>query len=73
MNGRERSESAGKLVGVKGAARYLGVSVKTFRDRIMPHTPTLLVSAPSAERQRRLFSVDALDEAIKNLQQQTAA
>lgn len=72
MNANARDNGGSKLLGVRAAAKYLGISVKTFRDRIMPHTPTLIVSAPSAERQRRLFSVEAIDETVRRLQRAAA-
>ncbi len=69
----DRSDDGGsRLLGVRAASKYLGISVKTFRDRIMPHTPALIVSEPSAERQRRLFSVEAIDETVRKLQRPAA-
>lgn len=59
--------SGSRLLGVRSAARHLGVSVKTFRDRIMPHVPALVVSEPTARRQRRMFTEDAIDETIREL------
>lgn len=61
-----------RLLGVSAAAKHLGVSVKTFRDRIMPHVPVVNISAPGAERQRRLFSVEGLEETIRQLQRRRA-
>ena len=50
-----------------GAARFFGVSTKTFRTRLMPHIPALNISGPNATRQRRRFSVAALQEALRTL------
>lgn len=62
------NERGSRLLGVRSAAKYLGISVKTFRDRLMPHVPALVLSEPNAQRQRRLFTEDALDETVKDLQ-----
>ena len=61
------SDYEARLLGVRAAARHLGVSVKTFRNRIMPHVPTLIVSEPTALRQRRMFTEDAIDSTIRDL------
>lgn len=57
-----------RTLGVSGAAKYYGVSIKTFRDRFMPSILTVDVSAPNAKRRRRIFSLEALDETLRQLQ-----
>lgn len=52
---------------LNGAARFFGVSPKTFRERFMPLIPALLVSAPNARRKRRRFTLSALQEALTRL------
>ena len=58
---------------INGAARFFGVSRKTFCSRIMPSIPALCVSAPTAKRKCRRFSRSALEMAMETLAQKPAA
>lgn len=72
MDAGARVAGGARLIGVSAAAKHLGVSIKTFRDRIMPYVPVVNVSAPGAERQRRLFSIESLEDTIRQLQRRRA-
>lgn len=70
---KEASFTEARTLGIKEAARYFGVSPRTFRDRLMPRIPAIVVSAPDASRQCRRFSIPALEEALKSLVRPAAA
>jgi len=64
---REVPLTEGRTTTLKGAARLFGVSAKTFRDRFMPRIPSLDVSSPGSIRRRRRFSIEVLDQAVRDL------
>ena len=57
---------------VAQSARRYGMSMRTFRDRFMHRVPALIVSATGAQRVRRVYSVVALDEAMRGLMRPAA-
>lgn len=61
-----------RFLSLKAAAAYYGVTERTFRLRIMPHAKAVDISDPASSRKRRLFSVDALEEARRALEKPAA-